>query len=71
MFKIYGLTVDNQTRCQHYHSVLDIIAIKFKCCDKFYLAINATKPVKRTLLNVGKRLNLIRRRFYAVIAIIL
>ncbi|WP_427835422.1 CHY zinc finger protein [Actinobacillus pleuropneumoniae] len=36
MFKVYGLTVDDQTRCQHYHSVLDIIAIKFKCCNKFY-----------------------------------
>lgn len=36
MLNIYGLTVDNQTRCKHYHSPLDIIAIKFKCCDKFY-----------------------------------
>ncbi|PWU70358.1 CHY zinc finger protein [Gracilibacillus dipsosauri] len=36
MPKIYGLTVDNQTRCKHYHNVKDIIAIKFKCCHKFY-----------------------------------
>lgn len=34
--KIYGLTVDAHTRCEHYHSPLDIIAIKFKCCGKFY-----------------------------------
>ena len=33
---IYGKTVDNQTRCQHWHSDLDIIAIKFKCCGKYY-----------------------------------
>ena len=26
----------NQTRCIHYHSPLDIIAIKFKCCDTYY-----------------------------------
>ena len=33
---IYGKTVDNQTRCQHWHSDLDVIAIKFKCCEKYY-----------------------------------
>ena len=36
VIRVYGLTVDNQTRCEHYHSPLDIIAIKFKCCGKFY-----------------------------------
>lgn len=34
--KVYGQTVDNETRCIHYHSQLDIIAIKFKCCKKYY-----------------------------------
>lgn len=34
--KVYGQTVDSQTRCIHYHSQLDIIAIKFKCCKKYY-----------------------------------
>ena len=33
---IYGLLVDDQTRCQHYHSPVDIIAIQFKCCGRFY-----------------------------------
>ena len=33
---VYGKPIDNQTRCQHWHSELDIIAIKFKCCDKYY-----------------------------------
>jgi uncharacterized CHY-type Zn-finger protein len=33
---IYGKPIDNQTRCTHYHSSLDIIAIKFKCCDKYF-----------------------------------
>jgi uncharacterized CHY-type Zn-finger protein len=28
--------LDNQTRCKHYHSALDIIAIKFKCCHTYY-----------------------------------
>ena len=34
--KVYGKPVDDETRCEHYHSPLDIIAIKFKCCDKYY-----------------------------------
>ena len=34
--KVFGKVIDDDTRCEHYHSVLDIIAIKFKCCDKYY-----------------------------------
>lgn len=33
---IYGAAVDHETRCIHYHSNKDIIAIKFKCCDRYY-----------------------------------
>ncbi|WP_343795984.1 CHY zinc finger protein [Bacillus carboniphilus] len=33
---IKGAVTDNQTRCKHYHSEKDIIAIKFKCCDTYY-----------------------------------
>lgn len=33
---VYGSTVDNETRCKHYHTELDIIAIKFRCCSRFY-----------------------------------
>jgi uncharacterized CHY-type Zn-finger protein len=34
--KVYGKTIDDNTRCRHYHSPVDIIAIKFKCCNKYY-----------------------------------
>jgi uncharacterized CHY-type Zn-finger protein/uncharacterized RDD family membrane protein YckC len=34
--EIYGLEVDPQNRCAHYHSELDIIAIKFKCCGDWF-----------------------------------
>lgn len=34
--EVYGKAIDRQTRCVHWHSELDIIAIKFKCCDKYY-----------------------------------
>ncbi len=33
---IHGQLVDGNTRCIHYHSALDIIAIKFKCCEEYY-----------------------------------
>jgi len=34
--EVFGKVMDDQVRCEHYHSELDIIAIKFKCCDKYY-----------------------------------
>ncbi|CAN5305810.1 CHY zinc finger protein [soil metagenome] len=33
---VYGRIIDHQTRCTHYHSSEDIIAIKFKCCGHYY-----------------------------------
>jgi uncharacterized CHY-type Zn-finger protein len=36
---IYGNTIDNETRCQHYQSDKDIIAIKMHCCNKYYACI--------------------------------
>ncbi|PZR37259.1 MAG: hypothetical protein DI538_12780 [Azospira oryzae] len=33
---ISGKPIDEFTRCVHYHSANDIIAIKFKCCNTYY-----------------------------------
>ncbi|MBA4543808.1 MULTISPECIES: CHY zinc finger protein [Thermoactinomyces] len=33
---IFGKTIDQKTRCVHYHSDLDIVAIKFACCERYY-----------------------------------
>ena len=33
---VKGRLVDEQTRCVHYHTQTDIIAIKFKCCNTYY-----------------------------------
>ncbi|RYZ22452.1 MAG: hypothetical protein EOO16_09205 [Chitinophagaceae bacterium] len=38
--EVKGATVDGQTRCTHYHSPLDIIAIRFRCCDTYYPCIH-------------------------------
>lgn len=34
--KIYGVEVDAETRCLHYHSPVDVIALKFGCCERYY-----------------------------------
>jgi uncharacterized CHY-type Zn-finger protein len=34
--KVRGKVIDEYTRCIHYHSSLDVIAIKFKCCKQYY-----------------------------------
>ena len=34
--EVNGTDVDNQTRCSHYDSDIDIIAIKFKCCQRWF-----------------------------------
>jgi uncharacterized CHY-type Zn-finger protein len=33
---VRGVDLDPQTRCKHYRSALDIIAIKMKCCGDYY-----------------------------------
>lgn len=33
---LHGVDIDAETRCAHWHSPLDIIAIKFKCCEHWY-----------------------------------
>ncbi len=34
--QINGLELDKETRCRHWHSEKDIIAIQFACCGDFY-----------------------------------
>lgn len=34
--EIRGIGLDAQTRCAHYRTALDIIAIKMKCCGVYY-----------------------------------
>ncbi|BAP72907.1 helper of Tim protein 13 [Kluyveromyces marxianus] len=33
---IHGKLVDKQSRCEHWHGPLDVIALKLKCCNKYY-----------------------------------
>lgn len=36
MIVVKGQSIDQQTRCVHYHSAIDVIAIRFKCCNTYY-----------------------------------
>lgn len=33
---VRGPIVDRQTRCIHYRSPLDVVAIRFACCGEYY-----------------------------------
>lgn len=33
---VHGLPVDEQTRCAHYSTELDVLAILFPCCGRWY-----------------------------------
>ena len=33
---VLGPTVDDETRCVHYRTPLDVVAIRFACCGEFY-----------------------------------
>jgi uncharacterized CHY-type Zn-finger protein len=33
---VHGVDLDPQTRCAHWHSPLDVIAIRMACCGTYY-----------------------------------
>jgi uncharacterized CHY-type Zn-finger protein len=33
---VYGPVVDDHTRCVHYRTSVDVVAIRFHCCDRYY-----------------------------------
>lgn len=36
MPRVLGRPVDEQTRCVHYRTPLDVVAIRFRCCGEYY-----------------------------------
>ena len=34
--EVRGVDLDGETRCAHWHSPLDVIAIRMKCCGIYY-----------------------------------
>jgi uncharacterized CHY-type Zn-finger protein len=52
---IKGNLVDDNSRCVHYHSAEDIIAIQFKCCNQFYACIFCHNENETHLPEVWKK----------------
>lgn len=50
--RVRGRVLDDETRCAHYHSALDVIALRFACCGEWFpchlcheeLADHASRP---------------------------
>jgi uncharacterized CHY-type Zn-finger protein len=38
--EVKGIGLDPNTRCLHYHSDLDVIAIRMRCCGEYYACID-------------------------------
>lgn len=47
MISVHGAVVDSFTRCTHYHSDVDIIAIKFKCCGLYFPCFQCHDEVRQ------------------------
>ncbi|KAH8588063.1 zinc finger CHY domain-containing protein [Bisporella sp. PMI_857] len=37
---VHGIDITSRTQCIHWYSELDIIAVRHKCCDKYYACIS-------------------------------
>ncbi|MFO7927857.1 MAG: CHY zinc finger protein [Halobacteriota archaeon] len=37
---VFGVQIDSETRCTHYHTEEDIVALRFGCCGSYYACYN-------------------------------
>ena len=42
---VFGVDVDANSRCAHWNSELDIIALRFKCCGRWYSCFDCHQAV--------------------------
>jgi uncharacterized CHY-type Zn-finger protein len=65
---VRGINLDFQTRCAHYNSPLDIIAIKMKCCGLHYACKACHDALADNALQCRRAANGINRQCFAVLA---
>lgn len=53
--KVHGLELDPQTRCTHWHSPLDVIAIRMACCGEYYACKDCHEALARHAIAVWPR----------------
>jgi uncharacterized CHY-type Zn-finger protein len=42
---VCGVDLDADTRCRHYRSAVDVIAIKMRCCETYYACIDCHRGI--------------------------
>ena len=42
---VFGVGLDAETRCAHYRTPLDVVAIRFKCCGKWFSCIECHRAL--------------------------
>jgi len=42
---VRGVDLDPNTRCAHYHSASDVIAIKMRCCETYFACIDCHRAL--------------------------
>ena len=52
---VHGVELDEQTRCAHWHSPSDVIAIKFACCGQYYACYDCHTALARHEADVWPR----------------
>ena len=52
---IFGFQIDGKTRCVHYCSEVDIVAIKMKCCGKYYSCIECHNELESHKVELWKK----------------
>ena len=53
--QILGIALDSQTRCAHYRTPVDIIAIKMKCCLTYYACKDCHETLAYHATDVWRR----------------
>lgn len=42
---VYGVEIDPNSRCRHWHSILDIVALKFACCGNWFACFDCHREL--------------------------
>ena len=64
---VKGAVLDEETRCAHYHSEIDRIAIKFYCCDTYFPCYECHEESGCGTQKFGPKKSLTRKQFFAVL----
>ena len=62
---IKGTVLDKETRCAHYHSEIDRIAIKFFCCNTYFPCYECHEGGRQNIPEVSHKKNSLKKRYSA------